>query len=436
MITRTSQEKTTDIIIIYALIIFAVLNATLRFSDNGMTSLYRILSPLPFLFYSIKYLSRIYKTIIFSIVFMLYSIVVSLMYYNYVYWEYYVFFLYLVVLFVFVRVLSFESGFKSTFFKFLDCLTMISIVLCLIQYFVRIPYPFLKLPAKNGMNIFMSNENEIAEPMGCMLLIYFYRMLFLRKNHLIKMALIILIIMVNDAKLTLFGCVFGMFLLILFWIAKKISRGNAFRYQTNLIVIVFTIIVAIAMLYFINPTLKFRDYDISVQELVFSPINKILTLSTFDGLGGSMIDRTNAIIFGLRELINSKFLGIGLGNSVTMLAMPQYELLTAKSMHNFFFQTICEFGILGIILWGSAVIWGLRKIPNSYKDSSIILKISFGVAFILISSQSSIGIMSNYYTWIVVFYILLMPSQNTSKEKLLYNSEYIHKSQKLAIQSA
>ena len=105
----------------------------------------------------------------------------------------------------------------------------------------------------------------------------------------------------------------------------------------------------------------FRDYPISVRELIFKPIGNIIKLQKVPGSGGSMIDRTNAIIYGMNELVHSHFAGIGLGNSVTMLAKPEYHLLTAKSMHNLFFQIICEAGILGIGLYVYFFIWGIKN---------------------------------------------------------------------------
>ena len=168
----------------------------------------------------------------------------------------------------------------------------------------------------------------------------------------------------------------------------------------------------IVLLIVVNPSFKFRDYSISVDELVFDNIKRIITLDLIEGNGGSMMDRTNAIIYGLMELRRSKFFGIGWGNSVTMLAMPEFHLATAKSMHNIIMQFLVEFGFLAIFVYYKIVRWLISAVKRINENHFFIAKIVFAISFIFISSQSSVGILSNYYTWIVFFYVFLIPGAN------------------------
>lgn len=404
------------LLLIRLILIFSVVNASLRLTENGMSSMFRIISPV---FVLVVLLSNIHKyksSILFILTFYVYTIIVSIFVYNYIAVEYYIFLAYIYIVFILVKAYKiYALDFKIEFFRFLDMITIISIILCIVQFFVRVPYPYVSLPAGRGMNIFMGNENEMGEPLGCMLILYLYRYLFEKdKSHKILMILICGILFCNDAKLTIIGCVIGIAGLLL--LKGRKNTGNRLikakrHFSTRIYVlnVFFIIVISIALLYFINPILVFRDYPISVQKLIFKPIGNILRLQKMPGAGGSMIDRTNAIIFGMHELLHSHFAGIGLGNSVTMLAKPEYHLLTAKSMHNLFFQILCEAGILGIGLYVHFLIWGIKSIKYIDIDSNIILKIVFMVAFIFISSQSSIGIMSNYYTWVIVFYVILIP---------------------------
>ena len=167
-------------------------------------------------------------------------------------------------------------------------------------------------------------------------------------------------------------------------------------------------ILGISILVIWNPTLIFRNYKINLSDLLFNKIKEIILLKPTLGSGGSLVDRTNVIIFGLIELKNTFFLGIGWGNSILMLEKPQYYLMTAKSMHNIIAQFLTEFGIVAIVVYGIIVrnMWkGLKRVRLA---SIYILKITFVISFIFISSQSSVGILSNYYMWISVFYVIFL----------------------------
>lgn len=166
---------------------------------------------------------------------------------------------------------------------------------------------------------------------------------------------------------------------------------------------------AILILYYVNPTVTFRDYTITLKDLLFDSIYNIIHLQVNPGIGGSMVDRTNAIIYGVRELINSKFLGIGWGNSVMMLSTSQYSLLSAESMHNLVVQFLCEMGNFAIIVYFNIFKWIVSNVKNFYKHKNYLIKSVFIISFIVISSQSSVGILSNYYTWIIIFYIAFLP---------------------------
>lgn len=407
------------LLLISLILIFSVVNASLRLTENGMSSIFRIISPVFILILLISNIHRYKNSIIFMLVFYVYSLIVSIYIYNYIAFEYYIFFAYIYIVFILIKTYKiYALDFKREFFRFLDVITTISVILCIVQFFVRIPYPHVSLPAERGMNIFMGNENEMGEPLGCMLILYTYKYIFENdKSHIVLMILICGILFCNDAKLTIIGCAIGIAGLLLLKERKNtgsrlIKTRRYFSARVYVINIFIVIAISIALLYFINPILVFRDYPISVRELIFKPIGNIIKLQKVPGSGGSMIDRTNAIIYGMNELVHSHFAGIGLGNSVTMLAKPEYHLLTAKSMHNLFFQIICEAGILGIGLYVYFFIWGIKNTKYIDIENNIILKIIFMVAFIFISSQSSIGIMSNYYTWMIVFYVILIPTSH------------------------
>lgn len=395
---------------LYILLVLAIGNASLRLESDGMSSFFRLLSPL----FAILIFACRYKKLAISLLILLfgtvYSIFVSMIGYGTISYVYLVFVAYIYIVYIIVfEIKNIEANFEVAFWNFLHYITVVTLVLAFIQYFVRIPYPYVKLPAEHGMNLFMSNENELGEPLGFMSLIYLYKVLFENKRKYIPMiALIILIEFINDAKLTILGCVLGFVIMFYLKFGRIIKMSVKFAVLAGIMFL----IIAICGIYIFNPTVKFRDYSISVRELFFDSIGDIINLRTMPGAGGSTVDRTNAVIYGLRELINSKFLGIGWGNSVVMLSKSQYRLLTAKSMHNIVIQFLCEMGIFALGVYCCFVKWIMQHVNDLYKDKKNILKLVFIVSFIIISAQSSIGILSNYYSWIVIFFVAMCSDEH------------------------
>lgn len=398
---------------LYSLLVFAVLNATLRFTESGMTTLFRILAPFVFLFVIYSDFKAYKKDITVILLAVAYSIAVSLIFYHHIAVDMLAFLMYLFVLYIFTKhMYRTDRYFEKNFWDFLNIITICTLILCWIQYFVRVPYPFLNLAHDPGVNVFMSNENELAEPLCCMLLIYLFAVLFRRKwKYLLLIANILFFTYINDAKMCLIGIAAGICMMGLFFLYTIIRKKSMKAARVYAIGVPTLLVVAVVLLIVVNPSFKFRDYSISVDELIFDNIRRIITLDLVEGSGGSLMDRTNAIIYGLMELRESMFFGIGWGNSVTMLAKPEFQLVTAKSMHNIVMQFLVEFGFLAMFVYYKIVRWLIKAVKKINESPFNIAKIVFAISFIFISSQSSVGILSNYYTWIVFFYVFLISGE-------------------------
>lgn len=403
---------------LFLLLILAIGNASLRLSEDGMTSFFRILSPVVvgvILLNRRKKLGKSFVCVMFGVI---YSIAVSLMGYGSIAYEYIVFVLYIYAVFVImVDIKESSDDFEYSFWKFLHITTTVVLILAFIQIFVRVPFPYVAMPRTPAVNLFMSNENELAEPLGFISLVYLYKILFENKKKYVFWLLAIdALLFVNDAKLTIIGCVVGYALLLYIKLqskCKKFSPIAAFGIAGG------GVVVVVLLLYIMNPEIAFRDYSISLKDLIFDAVEHIVTLEPMPGRGGSLIDRTNAIIYGLKELGNSNLLGIGLGHSVTMLSFPQYKLLTAKSMHNIVFQFLCEMGIFAFWAYFMIIKWVLKNIKHMYSNPHFVIKIVTIFSFIFISAQSSIGILSNYYTWMVLFYVAFLPDKRLQQQNSL-----------------
>lgn len=413
--------KSDRTVILYLVLLMAFANASLRFNAAGYSSWYRLISPIVFFYIVLVGHKRLINAMVFFAIAFIYSIFVSTIYYHNVFINYHINLIYIMVCYVIVfRLKNIEKDFDDTFFSFLDKTTVVILVLAFLQLIIHKPYPFVLISAnRTAVNLFFSNENELGEPMACMVIIYMVRQFVKKeKKHLVKILLIFLLLFLNDAKLSLLGAIVGLLLTGVFIRSskrdKKVKGGNI-----KLFIGIGIVASIVTFLSISNVNLRFRDYDINFNSLIMDYIKHIVRLESFSSGGGSMIDRTNAIIFGLRELRNSHFFGIGFGNSTYMMSMPQYKTLTAESMHNIFFQVICEFGylaIIGYLLIGRQVLKNIRDDANWIN----VLKLVYCISFILISSQSSIGILSNYMTWTITFYVALFGNKEIMKKDCYY----------------
>lgn len=407
MIPITDKRK----ILPYLILILSFTNASLRLTESGMSSLYRILVPVLAIFIMIRKSNIFIKEVIVFVGIILYSIIISLFNYQFIAVEYYVFALYIFFALVMVQYLkSIDSNFINSFWKFLDIVCMVTLVFALFQIIFRFNMPFVVLPKRPGVNLWYSNENELCVPLAFMSIIYFYKCLFYKeKMSLIKFTLIIFVTFICDAKLSLMGILVASLFLIYYKFHETVKINNK-KFGpvgvTGLIVILFFFIVT--GLIIIDPTLIFRDYKIRINDLLFTAVKAVLTNQPLPGSGGSLVDRTNAIIYGLRELYHTGFSGIGFGNSTVMLKTPQYILLTAKSMHNIMAQFLCELGVISIITYSVICYKLIKGIKYVFIDSKYLLKLAFAIGFVFISAQSSIGIMSNYHAWAIVFFVILI----------------------------
>lgn len=403
--------------LVYLLLVFALLNAPLRLSENGMTSLFRIFSIIPFFLILVNNYKKYENLLLLFIFAMLYSFFVSFIFYQHISWDQNVFILYDFILLVLILYLNIkDKNFDSHFFSFLNLVAVVTLFAAVMQYYTGYNVPYIETSIGQPVGVYLSNGNELSSALCCMFIIYIYLVIQKKQyKYLLHSLLILFIGFINDAKLSLMGAVVAMGILFVY----KLNTSGLLRRikgKTFFIIMVLTVIVMIVALYLINPSLKVRDYDISLRELIFDAVFSILRGKELNVVG-SIHDRTSAIIYGMRELKNTFFFGIGAGNSIIMLQMPQYYLPYAKSMHNILFQFLTEFGFIAI----AAYIILFRKIINwfiSVKKSGVyLLKGAFCAGFIFISSQSSVGILSNYYTILVLFYVLLLKSEDFSTVK-------------------
>lgn len=395
----------------YFVIILAILSGPLRLTSHGMTSIYRILAPFA-IFVMVGKNPNVYKKeLAFISIFFLYSCTVSLIFYKHIAFDQSVFAFYIFCEYVLIKNIKMEAvDFEKSFWLFIDKCTVMTILLAWIQRFTRYILPYMDKPDGNGVNVFFGGVNELGGALTCVFIIYIYAIIFYKRwTYVIPSVCILYFTYINDAKLSIIGASVAVMILLVY--KFHIMRyGPKLGYRSFFTCVIVLAVIGVVVLYFINPTMKFRDYHISIRDLVFDAIFSILKgrLQGPELVIGSLHDRTSAIMYGITELKKTFLFGIGFGNSIIMLQKPGYTLPFAKSMHNMIAQLLTEMGYFAFFIYYKMITYISRLFQHIGSSSANLLKATFAVAFVFISSQSSVGILANYYTIMVTIFIFMV----------------------------
>lgn len=395
-------------VVLYFILVLALLNGPLRLTSSGATSLYRLIAPVAIAIIIVKRVGYYKNDLLILLGFILYSLFVSLVFYNHISFDQtavliYVFFIYLIMKEIKRR----SNRFNNDFWRFLNIVTHATIVAAWLQYFFHYTVPYMETSIGQPVGVYLSNGNELSEALVCVFILYIFLIVIYKQYKYIPACISILFIsFVNDAKLSILGGLISAGILFLY--TRHVKKKKKMVSDNLYFLIVFAVmVISIVLLYLINPQLPFRDYKIGIRELFFDNVSAIILGHDLTS-SGSLHDRTMAIVYGLTELKNSYFFGIGMGNSLVMLQKSEYILRTAKSMHNILFQFLTEFGYIAIIVYYLLVKRVVFFFRNVNKHNIYLLKAIFAVGFVLISSQSSVGILANYYTIMVTVFIGLL----------------------------
>lgn len=375
-------------IVHFTIVTIAGMSTVLRPSIESKLTLFRILLPFIFLWLFVANPRRAFKLLGIIGVFICYSILVS--YISRFHAFNLVFSLYYITLFVYyfyykeiLRICGAQSIYTYLLFLFKSL-----ILLGWIQFFFGgVYFNTIEIPA---VNIFFWTENEYSA-----VLAIFVPLFFLKEKHFVKYLWIFAasyLIVFNDAKLAFISLIvfFGGYFLIKFKLFK-------IRYLGFLVLG----ILGVATLYFA------REYSIqgkyTIEYLISRLADNIITQQPLEHIG-TFNARSNAVILGIKELLNSYLLGIGPGNSDIMMAeivVPGTEEYTALSMHNFTLQVVTEMGLFGI---GMLVVFYLKVekagIKSKYPMNLVLIfYISSVISITLLS-----GAWSNYFYLFILIY--------------------------------
>lgn len=380
---KVSKDSLTKIFF-YSFLLAGYLNTVLRPDPESDLSLFRILLPLAFFFYCYSFPAATIRCGSIIAVFLIYGFVCSFFIsrfenFNFIYFLHY-------ATIIFIGSLTFSLinrlGIQSVY-NHLRFVYKVMITLAILQFITN--YEFPNTEYLGTINIYYWVDNDFSAALAA-----FIPFLLLAPNKKVTNKILaglgIAIIAYNGSRIALLS-------IILFLLFSTLHRWKWFGYSTALI-------LGVCLF------LYFKDYKLggdTLTQLLVDPINRIATIDPYEE-GGSIYDRTNALIFGIQELLSTKGLGIGPGNATTMLDLPEYYLISAKSMHNFVAQIFVEYGWLMLLgmLYSFLIVYNYRRrigIPAA-KDHILY---TYLLTAALASLSQSEAIFSNYYFFIAFF---------------------------------
>lgn len=386
---KISSERI-ERLIHFSIIAIAGLSTVLRPSADSKLTLFRIILPALFLWLFMVNTKRGLKFTGIAFFFLLYSGIVSYLSrfdaFSIVFNLYYV----TTIFFYFYYKEALKKLGATEIYGFLEWVYKVLIVLGFVQLIFGGVYfnTQNRLPA---INIFFWNENEFSS-----VLAIFTPLFFLSRKSVLKYLWILLaayLIVYNDAKLALLS-------MTIFFLGYLVLKFRLFRFRYVGLTILS--ILALFALFFIRNFIIEGNYTVGffisrLVEHVFSqePLEHI----------GSFNSRTNAVVLGIKEFIDSYFLGIGPGNSLLMMdevVIPGMEAYGALSMHNFTLQIITEIGLLGLFFMYVFYLKVKSSAQATTKYSRNLIYIFYLSCIVSITLLS--GAWSNYFYLFILFY--------------------------------
>ena len=149
----------------------------------------------------------------------------------------------------------------------------------------------------------------------------------------------------------------------------------------------------------------------NILDIVMMSADYIWDGHVFTKVDDSMSFRVSTFIYGAQEIVNSNFMGIGMGNAAYLLRdiMPMGDYMMkgdgAVSTHNFIIQLLLEFGFVAIVFFVMWLRYVLRLIKIKIKGKLTCAFITMSTGVWLWGLAPS-GFYTTYYIHIIFLYII------------------------------
>ncbi|MEO7157615.1 MAG: hypothetical protein ABI039_08645 [Vicinamibacterales bacterium] len=252
------------------------------------------------------------------------------------------------------------------------------------------------------LNTFFYTPNDLALFLGAVLILVLTSTRGVLFKLLFASAVIGLSVR-NDAKAVL----------IAITLILGVLAGLQFARRTRLSPLVVLagglLLLGIALSFYAEAELDFNGQEITALALLIDPVQRLVELDPYE-LSGSVFDRTDALIYAFRELQSNHWLGLGPGGSVHVLTLPNYELSSAKSLHNAVAELAVDLGPVFVIPALLTVLGVLRRLKHAEGlDSRDAARAAMLLSLPFLAVSQSSGYISNYGFWIAAYLLWNQP---------------------------
>jgi hypothetical protein len=391
-------------VFIYAFLIIGYLNTILRLNPEGNLTLFRLLMPVAFLILFVFFTPFAMRYVTLLLIFFIYGFIASYYVSRFGNFNLAYFFHYGTLIFIGVLIFAIIKRFGiESVYNHLRGVYILMIVLAGFQFLTDFEFP--NTTYLGTINIYYWVDNDFGAALASFIPFLLVNPKKKITNKLLA-AIGLIIIAYNGSRIALLS-------IIVFLLFNAVSRIRWFGF-------VLAGILGLALF------IIFKDYKLggdTLYELLVDPFRHISTLTSYDK-AGSINDRTNALIFGITELISTNGIGVGPGNATAMFELPEYFLPTAQSMHNFIAQVVVEYGWLTFVigLYGTLNIYNYRRsIGIKSKNDNLLL--AFLLTAALASLSQSEGLFSNYYFFVSFFTSFSYFGNQFTNEKIYVEGE-------------
>lgn len=389
------------VFLLYFVLFASYYNSVLRV-DLESVSLYRLLVPLQFLIFFLTSFLNFKRFILFVFLYSfsgLFGLLLSTYPIGSVNLLFFSFYFLIFLMFFTVEVLYKNKNGRETLYFFLKCQFFLLLIIGVLNLLgVVLPNMEQEVIAINGV---FTSENDYSLAIVAFSFVSVFYFKSATKSFWCFL-IVIFISFYNDSKICLlFFLLYYFYAFFKFDLKINSKLKPAFLFFGIALLLVF-------MNWLLNYEIQFPGGSYKLIDLIIEPIFRILTLEPYGNVYGSVSNRTDLIIYGVRDFFSSFGLGIGYGNSLQMIETSKYAVIgSAKSMHNFPLQFLVE---LGVFITG-VVVWFLFKNTDAFTKVTILF-------LLLVSLSQSVGVFSNYYFFVCFFFIVLLGKDRYCSENI------------------
>jgi hypothetical protein len=319
---------------------------------------------------------------------------------------------------------DFERSFVRFFggFYFFLCISLA------LEFIFGLTYPNLYTPENDlpALRAFYWNQNDVAVVLCGFAWLFLVDDRYTSSQRATLILLTAATLIYNDSKAALISLLFSVAIATVFILNNRFRIKPSVWIVISLFVFLFTLIPISVLL---DQPIGFLSGEYSLNDLLYEPIKRIVTLETTGEFWGSLNNRIDAAISVLIEYFRSFGLGLGPGGSWLVLTLPQYELGGAKSPHNALLQFIVDFGFPVLVGYGYLVYWAVRRVFHRGLSYPTRLKVMAILSFPLLGLSQSGAIVTNFAFFALAVFIMLVgregrrqvpiPAPSTVKENSL-----------------